>query len=470
VPANIAPLRHRSFRLLWSAGAISDIGTWIQLATIGTLLTATGSSVTSVALVYGATFVPQTICAPLGGVLADRQERRRLFLSTLFVQTVATGLLAFVIATGERRAAVLGLFVLIQAAAGSLGQPALSAVLPDLVPKEELTAAVALGLTAWNTGRVVGPLLAWILSPLGSAGAIGFNALSFAVLWFAVFRMSRRFHPAPRQHDSIVAELADGARNTFRAKGVVQVVAISILLHLTYIPFMGVVPAKAKHILGFAKPLTIANKAMLQRTVGILMSCQGLGAIFGSMAAAPLLLRFKRSSIIRAAVALGATTCVLYGWNQSLLFVAPFIALLGATSALIFSQMGGIVQRDAPPEHRGRVLSWYFGSMGVTYGVGLFSVGAITDSIGISRALSLLASITLIAVAAVGVTKRWRTNLDRGDDHSKDPGKGHRNGPGKGQGKGPGKGSRKDHGADPSTFGNEAHGPSDIVDSPATLV
>ncbi len=418
VPANIAPLRHRGFRLLWSAGAISDIGTWIQLATIGTLLTATGSSVTSVALVYGATFVPQTICAPLGGVLADRLERRRLFLMMLFVQTMATGLLAMVIATGERRAGVLGFFVLIQASAGSLGQPALGAMLPDLVPKEELTAAVALGLTAWNTGRVVGPMLAWVLSPLGAAGAIGFNALSFAVLWFAVSRMRRRFHPEVRPHESIRAELADGARNALRAKGVMKVVLISTLLHLTYIPFMGVVPAKAKHLLGI-KPslakLSAFDKSALQRTVGLLMSAQGLGAVIGSMTAAPFLLRYRRSSIIRAAVGIGATTCVLYALNRSIWIAMFLIAMLGATSALTFSQLGGVVQRDAPSAHRGRVLSWYFGSMGVTYGFGLFSVGAISDRVGISRSLSALAGAALVCVLVVGFFVNWRNHLDRGD-------------------------------------------------------
>lgn len=412
MPANLAPLKHRGFRLLWSAGAISDIGTWVQLATIGTLLIGSGSSAMATALVYAATFVPQALCSPLGGVLADRIDRRQIFLRSLAVQTVATAVLATIIAMGERRAGVLGLFVLLQAGAGSIGQPALQAVLPDMVPSEELTAAVALGITAWNTGRIVGPLLALMLSPIGAAGCVGANAASFAVLWIAVWRMRRSFMPVARPHESIRAEMADGARNLVRIPAVVFSCLALAVMHLTYITFMGTVPIKAKALLDDPA----VSDALLRRTVGILMSAQGIGAVVGSLLVAHLMYRVRRSQIVVVGLLVGTSVCAAYAVSPGLVMAIPAIAVVGGATSILASVFGGVVQRDAPPAHRGRVLSWYFGSMGLSYGFGLLLIGRLADSIGIARALSS-AAVVMFVLTLVGAVliPHWRDRLDHGD-------------------------------------------------------
>lgn len=364
------------------------------------------------AMVYGATFVPQAVCSPLGGVLADRIDRRQLFLRSLAVQVIATGLLSIVIATGERRAWVLGLLVLIQAAAGSIGQPALQAVLPDLVPKTELTAAVALGITAWNTGRIFGPVLAWILSPIGAALSIGANAASFAVLWIAVWNMRRSFLPEARIDESIPSELADGARNLFRAPAVVLSVCVLALMHLTYVTFMGTVPVKAKDLLNSS----VVSDPSLRRTVGVLMSAQGFGAVVGSLLVAQLMLRARRSQLILYGLLFATVTAAVYALSPSFLTAVPMIALVGGATSMLASLFGGVVQRDAPTAHRGRVLSWYFGSMGLSYGIGLAAVGRLADSVGIVRALSSV-SFVMFAIVLIGsrLVPGWRYKLDHGD-------------------------------------------------------
>ncbi len=364
------------------------------------------------ALVYAATFVPQAVCAPFGGVLADRIDRRQLFLRSLAVQTVATALLAAVIAFGERRAGVLGMFVFVQAAAGSIGQPALQAVLPDLVTKEELTAAVALGITAWNTGRIVGPLLALLLGPIGAAGCIGVNAVSFAVLWVAIWRMRRSFLPPARVHASIAAEMADGARNLARLPAVVFACLTLVVMHLTYIPFMGTVPVKAKAL--FDEPQLA--ETVLRRTVGLLMSAQGLGAVIGSLLVAHMMQRVKRSQIIFVGLLFGSLSCTAYALSPSVLMAMPMIACAGGATSVLASLFGGVVQREAPAAHRGRVLSWYQGSMGISYGFGLLLIGRFADAAGIVRALSISGAVMFVVTLVGSVAlPRWREHLDGGD-------------------------------------------------------
>ena len=189
------PLRHRAFRLFWGAGAASDIGTWVQLAAIGSLVAASSGSALSIGLIAAATFAPQGLCSPIGGLLADRFERRKVFLTTLGAQAIVTTIIAVVIGAGLRDPAMLSLLVLFQSGAGALGAPSLQAILPDLVPRDELTAAVALGITSWNSGRVIGPLVATALVPFGAQWAVAANAISFVVLWFAILACRRRFVP-----------------------------------------------------------------------------------------------------------------------------------------------------------------------------------------------------------------------------------------------------------------------------------
>src|SRR6478735_8757142 len=145
--SGLRPLRHRTFALFWGSGAASDIGTWVQLAAIGSLIAASSGSALSTGMIAAATFAPQGVCSPIGGLLADRFERRRVFLTTLGTQAVVTALIAVVIGAGVRNPTTISLMVLFQSSAGALGQPSLQAILPDLVPPEELPAAVALGIT-----------------------------------------------------------------------------------------------------------------------------------------------------------------------------------------------------------------------------------------------------------------------------------------------------------------------------------
>ena len=392
---------------------VSDIGTWVQLATVSTLLAGSGASNTAVALVYGALFIPQALCAPLGGVLADRYDRRVLFLKALSMQTAVTTVMAVSIALGERRPLVLGLMIFVQGASGSLGQPALSAVLPDLVPRDQLTAAGALNITAWNIGRVVGPVIAWALTWMGPAGRVGINAVSFAALWVAIFNLKRPFLPASKLRTSIADELRDGARVIVRARSCMLVIATMLVLHLTFIPFMGTIPIKAKSI------LAASEAQSLSRTTGLLMSAQGLGAVAGSLLIAQLLRRWRRSTVAMFASVAAVACSMLYATSASIVVALAFMALTGGSAAVLMGLFGGIVQRDAPPEHRGRILSWNSGVNGLSYGLGLLFIGQLADGIGIARALltgNLILCGCLVAVL-LGLPG-WKALFDQGDARS----------------------------------------------------
>ena len=98
----LRPLRHRAVRRIWAAGVFSDIGTWIQLVIVGSLVARATGSAFQTGLIAMATMMPPGLCARVGGLLADKFDRRRVFMAGLIGQGVVTGVLAVVIAAGQR--------------------------------------------------------------------------------------------------------------------------------------------------------------------------------------------------------------------------------------------------------------------------------------------------------------------------------------------------------------------------------
>ena len=105
---------------------------------------------------------------------------------------------------------------------------------------------MALGITSWNSGRVVGPLLATALVPFGAQWAVGANAASFAILWFAILTCRRRFIPPAKVWLSVRRELRAGLAALRRTPGCLAALGTNATLHLSLVPFMGLIPATAR--------------------------------------------------------------------------------------------------------------------------------------------------------------------------------------------------------------------------------
>ncbi len=411
--AGLLPLKRRIFALFWGAGLISDAGTWLQLITIGSLVAYDTGSASKTVLIAAATFAPQGIGSPIGGLLADRYDRRKLLLWTLGLQTLVSLALTGALAAGQRDASVLAFIVMLQSFAGSLGQPSFQAVIPDLVPREEVQAAVSLGLTAWNTGRVLGPAAAglFIAFGLGPSWAVGVNALTFVVLWMAVARVRRPFPPARviaagdaplgSLRSEAAIELRGGARVLWRTPGCRFAVLTLVGLHFTLIPFMGLIPQMVRTVLREGKG-----------TVSVLTSAQGIAAIIAALFATTLLQRWPRSTILKWSLLSSAASSVLYVTSHTVLQAAIGIFCLGATVATVFSMTMGMNQRDAPAAHRGRVLSLASASGGITYGVGLLSLGWLVDRYSMAGVFVVGAAFQSLGAIAFGASPQLRAIVD----------------------------------------------------------
>lgn len=399
------PLRHRQVRILWSAAMVSDIGTWVQLIVVGSLVAAGTGSAVRTGLVALATFMPQGISSPVGGLLADKFDRRKVFASALILQASMTGVLAVVLGLGVREPGVLTLLILLGSAAGALGAPSYAALQPDLVPPDELMAMVSLGVYSWNSGRIIGPIVGTLLAAaVGPAWTIGFNALTFVVLALGVWSLRRPFLPHG-DGGTIRERLSDGYQALRTTPGCWHGVVILILFNITVVPFMGLIPIYAR-----------AEFDGGTGTAGMFSSAQGIGAICGGIVITMLALRHRRSVLMQRVVLFVAAAVAFFAAAPTAPIATIAAAILGGGSSATFITGSAIVQRDAPPAHRGRVMSLMQACMGVSYGIGLMFIGTIGDLANLRIAFGVGAvCLPLGFVALTHRSRRWRAAIDGSD-------------------------------------------------------
>jgi MFS family permease len=384
---------------------VSDIGTWVQLIVVGSLVAAHTGSAVQTGLVALATFAPQSIASPVGGLLADRFDRRKVFAAALMVQALVTTALAVTLGVGVREPAVLIVLILLASAAGATGAPSYAAMLPDLVPPEELMAMVSLGVYSWNSGRIIGPLLGTALVLLaGPAWTIGFNAASFVVLAVAVALVRRSFRPTTRTDGTIVDRLVGGWRTLRSTPGCFHGVALLVLYNLTVVPFIGLIPIYLRAEYGGGTGMT-----------GAVASAQGAAAIIGGVTVTMLAHRHPRSLLIGRLIVMLSLALGLYAAAPNVAFVVAASALLGGAGAGFFIASSAIIQRDAPEGSRGRVMSIMQAAMGVSYGLGLLFIGSIGDATNLHLAFGVGAVLLLVGFGLLTLRSRhWRTAVDGG--------------------------------------------------------
>lgn len=399
-------LRHRDYRRMWIGFVLSDIGTWMQLITVSSLIASrTGSALWS-GLVSAVTFAPQLISAPVAGVMADRLERRKMFLWILFFQSLGAIALAVAVADGQGSRVLTGI-VLVQGLIGSMANPVVSAILPELVPREDLLAAASLGSISWNAGRIVGPILsAGVVLLVGPTWSVVGNAVSFVLLFWIVFSIKRAFHPhATDGADGFLERFRTGAKVLYQTKTCLFAFVGSLSSQLLIAPFIGLLPYLA------SSKLKSGNAGG-----GWLMAVMGVSSLIGSLSLSWLVGQFGRPRVAVGTCGLGAIGLIALSQATTTVAAMFAIALLGSCYICGFLAVNSVVTRDSPPEARGRIASLFSATVGFSYGMGVVWMGAVADTAGLDVAFLLGACIALVllGLSVVFLNDQWRS-IGRGD-------------------------------------------------------
>jgi MFS family permease len=396
--ASLRPLRSRNFALIWSAALVSNVGSWMQTVALGVLVFARTDQPAWTGLVAAAAFIPIGLLAPLGGALADRLDRRRwLIVTTLAEMTFAT-VLAVLAATGHDPPIVLVILAFLGGASGAIGFPAYQAMVPDLVPTEDLLGAVSLSSAQFNLGRVVGPALAGLALLTHDYGLVfGINAASFGAVVIALTMVRLPKPGAASTDDGMVARILAGARAARAEPGCRAAIGLIAVVALLASPFIALVPAMSG----------VLHRGGVTTQVGtaILVTAQGIGAVIGALALPSLAERVGRRTMLQTALFVLPVLLVAYGLAPTLWLSALAFLAVGAGYIAVLSGLNTVVQLRAPAEARGRVLSIYMMGLGIVYPIGAVLQGWIANSTGV-RSVTVGGALVLVAVmAALGARR-----------------------------------------------------------------
>ncbi len=378
----------------------------MQLMTVGTLIASRTGSALQTGLVAAATFSPQLVSAPIGGVLADRYDRRKVLMAILALQAIAASVLTFAVAQGAGSRA-LTLVVFGQGIVGSLANPVAASMTPDLVSKDALLGAASLGSVSWNSGRILGPMLATILiKGVGATWCIALNAVSFVVLLSALLTVRRSFAPhATDIDDSVLKRVRQGVRSLRSSRNALFAFQVCVASQISIAPLIGMVPILATKVLKGDST-----------TVSVLFISFGLGSLFGSLAVTSIVARIGRPRAAFGLLTLGAgLTLVLSQVNSTPLAVA-IVAPLGGCYIAGFVMIHSVIMRDSPPAERGRIASIFSASVGTAYSLGVLWMGALADATSLHVALlaAACAGLVMLALSLVLTNRQWRS-IGKGD-------------------------------------------------------
>jgi MFS family permease len=406
----VRPLRHRSFSLLWGAGLVSTIGTWMQAVAVGALLISRTGQATWAVLVAAAAFLPIGLLSPVGGALADRVARRPVLIAGNVAAAAVAFVLAALVSAGHEDPALLVGLVAVEGAASAIIGPFQQAILPDLVPRSEFLPAIALNSAQWNLGRIAGPALAGAaIAAFGYPLAFDANAVSFLAV-VAALAFVRFTPPAGHAGDGLLTSLRAGLAAARREPGCWAAIWTIGVVALIASPFIALVPAMAERVargprLSGGLPGGLPSGRAVAAATGVLTTAQGIGAVVGAMCLAGLAARFGRGRVLAWSLAAFPVALVIYGTAQSLWWAAAGLFAVGLVYIGVLSGLSTVVQVRAPAAYRGRVLSLYLVALGVAYPVGALVQGPVADRIGIgwTTTASALLLMLILAVAAVSL-------------------------------------------------------------------
>lgn len=382
------------FAILWTGAFISNIGTWMETVGVGILVTESTKDALWTGLVAAAGFVPVAVLAPVGGALADRVPRRQLLIATSLVQTALATTLTVLAASGNPGPGVVTLIVFAAGCAQAIGFPAYQALLPDLVPHDEIIGAVALSSAQWNLGRIVGPALAGVIISVGGyEWAFAFNSVSFLAVIFAVFQLKLP-PPVDHSHESIGSSVRRGFAYTRRDPGLRVVVAYMALNSLFAAPFIALVAFMGGEVLDAGAEGTAA-----------LVTAQGIGAVLMALSLASLAHRFGNGRILSAVLWGLPPALAVYALMPNIVLASIAIFVVGFLYLGALSSFTSIAQLRAPPAVRGRVMSLLMVLLGSFYPVGALAQGAIAKEIGLRATTAGAAAIMFLILVVAKVVK-----------------------------------------------------------------
>ena len=385
LPPALVPLRNGTFRSLWLASVVVWLGTWLQNTGAAWLMTTLAPIPVVVAMVQAATIMPVFLLALPGGAMADIVDRRVFLIGTQIWTVASAILLAVMTVSGGMTATWLLVLTFCIGIGSALTAPAWSAIIPELVPREDLVPAITLNGIGFNLTRAIGPALAGFLILLGGPGlAFSLYALSiFSVIGaLLLWRRNKRFTGLPKEH--LFSAMRAGmrfVRNTPALQhAMLRTIAYSI-------------PCSAPWAL---LPLYVRRDLLLGPGMyGLILGMMGVGGVTSGMVLPMVRGKLSRNATVVICSVFSCAGMAIIGLANHWIFAALGMLLFGVGWTAAYATIQAAAQLVCPPWVRARSLSIYQLAQNGALTVGSFGWGWVGGYVGLPN--------TFLAAACVGI-------------------------------------------------------------------
>jgi MFS family permease len=390
------PLAQALFRAIWLASLASNIGTWMQNVGASWLMTSLSPSPLMVSLIQTASSLPIFLLALPAGALADVVDRRRLLIFSQAWMLAAAGALGLLTILHMTTPSLLLILSFALGIGAALNAPAWQAIIPEVVTRDELPSAIALGGINFNFARAVGPALGGIVVALMGAGEnFILNALSFLGVILVLYRWKRQHTPGVLPAERFAGAMRAGLR------------------YVRHAPLLRAVLIRTgAFIIGGAAmwaTLPLIARQQLHLTAGGyggLLGAFGAGAVIGGTGLQRLRQHLSRDGVVVYGTALFAIMTIGLGYTRSVIPAYFLMAAGGSAWVMLMAELNVAAQMAVPQWVQGRALAIF--QVVIQGGLALMSVawGGLAEKVGLSWTMYSAGAVLLMSIAA---NSRWRT-------------------------------------------------------------
>ncbi|NLD78128.1 MAG: MFS transporter [Acidimicrobiales bacterium] len=386
-----AALQHRTFRTVYLGAFASNIGTWMQNVVLGALAYTLTESALFVGIVAAAQLGPLLLFSVVGGMLADSFDRRKVLMALSVQQGVFSLILAFVTMPESPNRALLVLVVFCIGTGRALYAPIFGAVVPILVPRRDISGAIALNSVQMNASRVIGPAIGSVIySQWGPSWVFLLSTVSCTGVILALLRVE--LPPAPAAGSQGLRRLLEGVGVAKQDRVVGQCLIAIFTFSFMCLPFITQMPKIA------ADHLAIDPKST---GYGVLYACFGLGAVAGALSIGTVFAGTSMPRLTRRAMVGFAVMLVIFGSLRSAAPAYLAIMLLGAVYFAVITSLSTTLQQDLDDSVRGKVMALWIMGFGGTVPFGGLAGGALIEVAGIVPMVLVGAAVALLLAAVL---------------------------------------------------------------------
>lgn len=396
----------RQFRLLFAGQALSVIGDRITAVVLPFAVLSIGGSTTDVGIVAAAGFLPFIVLGLVGGVIADRIERRRIMVISDVVRLVTQLTAGVLLVSGHAEVWHLAALTALFGAADSFFAPAMGGLMPQTIDQpHHLQPANALRSMALSTGSIIGPAIGGVLVALAGEGtALIVDAGTFLVSVLCLLALRPRVVERAEAPEAFITDLAGGWREVRARRWVWSFLLAMVVYHAVVLPSI--------YVLG---PVLFEDELDGATSWAVVSVAFGLGSIVADV----LLMRWRPRFALRvAAIGLGLASCqaivVGSGLPLAAIAVLEFFAAIGVSG--FFTLWETSLQEHIPEASISRVTSYDYAASAGMIPLGVIIAGPVSDAVGIHETLAAMTAFGMLAAIACLAVPAVR-NLPRGSGH-----------------------------------------------------